>query len=65
MLDTLKSTGETARTVEEALSPIESLLGLAGDYWWVLALGGGAAIAFFAAKAAWARLDDHRNARTV
>lgn len=64
-LDKVKGAGEAAQTLHDALAPIRNLLAFAGDHWWVLAAGIGGTAVWFAARAAWARLDDHRQARTV
>lgn len=55
----------TADSLLPFIDPFRSLLGLASQYWWVAAIGGGVAIFMLARSAKLARLADYQTGRTV
>jgi hypothetical protein len=55
----------TADALQPFIDPFNSLLGLASQYWWVAAIGGGLAVFWWARSAKQAKLDDYRTGRAV
>ncbi|MCW1412223.1 N-acetylmuramidase domain-containing protein [Rhizobium sp. 1AS11] len=55
----------TADALQPFIDPLNSLLGLAAQYWWVAAIGGGFAVFWWARSAKQAKLDDYRTGRAV
>lgn len=59
------SVQSTAESLSVFAAPLQSLIGLASQYWWVAAGIGGAAVFWWAQKAKKARLEDYRTGRAV
>jgi hypothetical protein len=55
----------TADALTPFIDPLNSLIGLAAQYWWLAAIAGGAAVFVWARRAKLARLNDYRTGRAV
>lgn len=60
----LADAGAKADQVNQAIGPLQTLLGFVAENWWILVVGLAALGVFFAWRAAQARLDDHRTGKT-